>query len=181
MKDDHTSSYDLGLEAGRGRGSRSATVSVRLDPKLRYFAELAARKQRRTISSYVEWAIEENLRSNGLLGFDGPSFADQMNNLWDVDESDRFAKLAFAHPDLLTHEEQIRWKLICENGSLWIGRFWGASQEWTWTPSINSLIFPKLREHWDIFCKVARFELSKEQLPSWQKFKVKDEGDEVPF
>jgi hypothetical protein len=34
---------------GGGKLSRSETVTVRLDPKLRYLAELAALKQRRTL------------------------------------------------------------------------------------------------------------------------------------
>ena len=44
-------------KGGGGKLSRSETVTVRLDPKLRYLAELAARLHRRTLSSYVEWAI----------------------------------------------------------------------------------------------------------------------------
>ena len=38
-------------KAGGGKLSRSETVTVRLDPKLRYLAELAARIHRRTLSS----------------------------------------------------------------------------------------------------------------------------------
>jgi hypothetical protein len=55
-----------------GKLGRSATVTVRLDPKTRYLAELMARKQRRTLSSFVEWAVEQTL---GQVSFDvsGPS------------------------------------------------------------------------------------------------------------
>jgi predicted HicB family RNase H-like nuclease len=42
-------------------GKRSEVVTVRLEPKLKYLAELAARKQRRSLSSYVEWAIKQSL------------------------------------------------------------------------------------------------------------------------
>ena len=42
---------------------KSEVVTVRLDPKLKYVAELAARRQRRTLSSYIEWAIEDSLRA----------------------------------------------------------------------------------------------------------------------
>ena len=44
-------------KGGGGKLSRSETVTVRLDPRLRYLAELAARLHRRTLSSYVEWEI----------------------------------------------------------------------------------------------------------------------------
>jgi predicted HicB family RNase H-like nuclease len=39
---------------------RSITVGVRLDPKVRYLAELAARKQRRSLSSFIEWVVQES-------------------------------------------------------------------------------------------------------------------------
>ena len=52
---------------GGGKLARSETVTVRLAPKLRYLAELAARKQRRTLSSFIEWAIEETLETESVL------------------------------------------------------------------------------------------------------------------
>src|SRR5262245_3013040 len=48
----------------RGGGSklnRTETVTIRLDPRLRYLAEIAARVQRRTVSSFIEWVIEKAL------------------------------------------------------------------------------------------------------------------------
>src|SRR6516165_4850387 len=49
-------------KGGGAKLVRSETVTVRLDPKLRYLGEIAARKQRRTVSSFIEWAIEDVLR-----------------------------------------------------------------------------------------------------------------------
>ena len=51
---------------GGGKLARTETVTVRLDPKLRYLAELAARVHRRTLSSYIEWAIKESLDKDEL-------------------------------------------------------------------------------------------------------------------
>ena len=104
---------------GGGKLSRTETVTVRLDPKLRYLAELAARKQRRTLSSFVEWAIEEILKTIQLP--EGENLASMAGALWDVDEPDRFVKLALLYPDMLTHDEQVLWKLITENGYVWRG------------------------------------------------------------
>lgn len=109
-------------KGGGGKLLRSETVTVRLDPKLRYLAELAARKQRRTLSSYIEWAIEDSLRIplREPAGALRPlPLSQEAWFLWDVDEADRFAKLALRHPDLLTHDEQVRWKLVRESHSLW--------------------------------------------------------------
>ena len=48
-----------------GTPKRSEVVTVRLDPKLKYLAELAARKHRRPLSSFIEWAVEQSL--SGLV------------------------------------------------------------------------------------------------------------------
>lgn len=129
---------------GGGKLSRSETVTVRLDPKLRYLAELAARLHRRTLSSYVEWSIEASL-SNNVLTTDphGPSIKDEAENLWDVDEADRFAKLALRYPHLLTHEEQVLWKFIREAYPLW-----GDGSPFN-LPGEAELSLGRLRRNWD--------------------------------
>lgn len=179
---------------GGGKLARSETVTVRLDPKLRYLAELAARKQRRTLSSYIEWAIEDSLDRTQLYSNEGASLADESAALWDVDESDRFAKLALRHPELLTHEEQVRWKLVRENGLMWRGRYAENGGEWTWTVKEESLLFSTLREHWASFCDAADTG-RKDGLPTWLRKKgqavapppVKsssgfdDMDDDIPF
>lgn len=105
-------------KGGGGKLTRTETVTVRLDPKLRYLAELAARKQRRTLSSYIEWAIEDSLKSVTLYQggeYDGDypkTVGDEVGRLWDVDQAERFVRLAIAYPELMTHEEQEIWKLL---------------------------------------------------------------------
>src|SRR2546429_9201408 len=94
---------------GGGKLARSETVTVRLDPKLRYLADLAARKQRRTLSSFIEGAIERALAEVKLSGTS--TVVEEAPGLWDVDEADRFVKLAFYDESLLTYDEQVIWKL----------------------------------------------------------------------
>lgn len=108
-------------KGGGGKLTRSETVTVRLDPKLRYLAELAARQHRRTLSSYIEWAIEESLNSIVLRRNEGYEWtlAEESFELWDVDEPDRFVKLAEKYPELLTHEEQLIWKVVREREVFW--------------------------------------------------------------
>ena len=149
-------------KAGGGKLSRSETVTVRLDPKLRYLAELAARKQRRTVSSFIEWAVEESLNrviieeDQATGGQNDKSIADVAPELWDVDEPDRFAKLAIHYPDLLTHEEQTLWKLVRENEPLWKCQRSDASGK-AWTPFEQSnLSFPRLREYWTLIIAWAQ-------------------------
>ncbi len=165
-------------KGGGGKLSRSETVTVRLDPKLRYLTELAARIQRRTVSSYIEWAVEESLSNVYLRHEDGGSRDDyrpalsiesMADGLWDVDESDRLIKLATQFPELLTHEEQVLWKLIRENGFLWKGSFDKTSGDYIWDIRHNTLIYERVREHWPIFLAVARGEADKSRLPTWIK------------
>jgi len=182
-------------ERPRGRGgrlTRSETVTVRLDPKLRYLAELAALKHRRTLSSFIEWAIEDTLNrvklkdGSGYNNDSGTAVAEAAEWLWDVDDADRFAKLALRYPELLTHEEQKRWKLIRENSYLWRGHY-GPNDRWVWSVAEDKLNFGHLREHWDLFCAVARGEKPHSALPTVVdrkkniETKPDDFDDDIPF
>ncbi|WP_313692270.1 hypothetical protein [Achromobacter mucicolens] len=43
-----------------GKGlARTEQVAIRFDPRTRYLLELCARVQRRTVTNFVEWAVEE--------------------------------------------------------------------------------------------------------------------------
>jgi len=162
---------------GGGKLSRSETVTVRLDPKLRYLAELAARLHRRTLSSYIEWAIKASIDSEPLrpAGYtaeqaDGITIGSEAELLWDVDEADRFAKLALRYPHLLSHEEQVRWKLIRECGYLWRGKYSPPPlQEWRWQVVEDSFCFDRLRDKWELFCAVANGDKPASELPTWAK------------
>lgn len=143
--------HDMTETTRRGRGGklvRSEVVQVRLDPKLRFAAELAAAKERRTLSSFIEWAVERTVREV-VVHYEpneGQHLAEMMvanntwaeavrerlsrprehsaelvaNNVWDVDEADRFINLANHYPGLLTHDEQRRWKFIQETRVFWL-------------------------------------------------------------
>ncbi len=172
----------LRVNARNGKLARSETVSVRLDPKLRYLADLAARKQRRPLSSFIEWALETSLNTLFLNDASGKASTIGMMapHLWDVEAADRFAKLALRYPDLLNHTEQILWKMVRENGWLWRGRYTKGTGEFVWELDESSLMFERLREKWDLFNQVARDEQPKSALPSWEKVRKTDE-ENIPF
>ncbi len=122
---------------------RTAVTTLRFDPRIRYLADLAARIQRRNLTDFLEWAIEEALKTIPIKAGDNPygdnneplygdgsgnavagrkvasafdnSIAARSHELWDVDEADRFVKLATKFPHLLDYEEQILWKHILES------------------------------------------------------------------
>ena len=102
---------------GGGKLNRTQTVTIRLDPKLRYLTDLAARSQRRTTSGFIEWAIETALKEVGVyskLTSDSVPLSDIKDSLWDVDEAYRFLKLAIEFPNLLNHHEQVLWHLLAQ-------------------------------------------------------------------
>ena len=177
----------IGKKSGGGKLSRSETVTVRLDPKLRFAAELAARKHRRTLSSFIEWAVEESVQNVFLDGSEATAHG-AIDLVWDVDEPDRFVKLALYYPNLLTHDEEVLWKLIRENGYFWKGYYRdnkvrGVS-EWTWEIDLGLINFERLREYWDHFCLAAKGKIDKDCLPKWAKekelgFKKPDDMEKV--
>jgi len=87
----------------------SETLNMRIDPKLKYLAELAARDTQRTLSGFIEWAIRRAL-TPAAMQEDEPNVSEQprplwMEGMWDVDEADRTFLLA-SRPDLMTIEQQ---------------------------------------------------------------------------
>lgn len=134
-----------------GRLARSETLTVRLDPRLRYLAEIAARKQRRTVSSYVEWAIEKSLDQVQLANSPNSSVAAESLKLWDVNKAERFARLASHYPSLLNHEEQTLWTLIRGTPGVW---------------DDGDLNLGLLHTYWDTFVAVARREADSSILPA---------------
>lgn len=140
-------------KAGGARTARTETVSVRLDPKLRYLAELAARKQRRTLSSYIEWAVEKSLKDvvlrEGERHDEDITVEDAAVTLWDVDESERFIRLATSYPELLNHEEQERWKMLLDSGLLGPAKLRNNNGSIWWNrATLEDVVYPVVRRHW---------------------------------
>ena len=177
---------------------RSEVVTVRLDPRLKYLAEIAARKQRRTLSGYIEWAVERSLEQvvlyegTGYGGDESESVAsiEKTIELWDVDESERVVKLALNFPELLTYEEQLIWRLVRDCGYVWSGAFSGPDGEYKWTIKADAIKWTRVREYWECFKQVADGRMQKDVLPTWEKYGQPKQSvdqarasydDEIPF
>lgn len=157
---------------GGSKLSRTQTVTVRFDPKLRYLTELAARKQRRTVSSYIEWAVQESL-SNLYLQESGGSgrgvtIADEAEGLWDVDDTEKFVRLVLAYPELLTHEEQLLWRVL-KDSKLFEFRNLHRTDEANASQKLESLegeCLPFMKEHWSKF--IARSQGETVEIPEFE-------------
>jgi hypothetical protein len=100
---------------------RSTMLNMRIDPKLKYLAEIASREQRRSLSSFIELAIRRALTIEAMTDAEPKVASDPLKKqqqqpmwgegFWDVDEADRAFKLA-TRPDLLTFAEQQFFKLF---------------------------------------------------------------------
>lgn len=161
----------------KGRGSklnRTQVVTVRLDPKLRYFTEIAARRQRRTVSGFIEWAIEEGMK-NIILHEDSEnnvhdlSISNEPNRLYDVDESERFARLAILYPQLLNHDEQVLWKIINNSHLMLMGKpHANPSNDWNWA-LLQDFVFPILYKNWELFVDIAEGREERSKIPDFRE------------
>jgi hypothetical protein len=146
---------------------RTDMLSLRLDPKLRFAAVLAAAIEHRSVSGFIEAAIEQAIKQVDVPQPDaepgekaGLTLEQLVHEVWDVDEADRFLKLAFKYPHLLSLTEQRLYKLVRENDYLW------RSEARTGRNSLEDVHLPRLRKHWDTFKRVVLDELPESALPS---------------
>ena len=141
-------------KGGGGKLARSVIVTVRIDPQLNYLADLAARKHRRTLSSFIEWAVQQSFsdvelhHGTGYQGDDSITLKEMEQKLWDVDDSERFVRLAIHFPELLTHEEQERWKLLTDSQLLSPAmQRNNGNRTWDWA-KLEDVVLPVLRRAW---------------------------------
>jgi len=133
-------------------------------------------KHRRTLSSFIEWAIEKAIKEVELLSLHEGSSADQknkldyhtakdaMDNVWDVEEADCFAKKAMIYPNLMNYDEQKIWKMVIEDKTLWKKRNDMAGNIRSELNFVN-FKFNEFRKHWEIFKKVVKGDLPANKLP----------------
>jgi len=182
----------------RAKMNRSETVSIRLDPRLNYLCDLAARSQRRTKSSFIEAAIDEKISSMNISNWRDLDYeqtlGERADYLWHVRERERLISLGLAAPHLMTFEEQEVWAVICEVGYFWRGRYSGngETQYWSWNFNEDSINRSRVENEWEKVLLVAEGELEKSELPQVISRKHPmnvsragsggaDTDDEIPF
>ena len=94
---------------GGGKLVKTEAVQVRFDPILKLAAELAASKERRTLSSFTEMAIDRLVNAVQVARDDAgqPLNAYQVaQECWHSDPRIRLQTIAARYPDLLTLRER---------------------------------------------------------------------------
>lgn len=112
--------------------SSTVSVSLRVDPAIKYAIDIAARVQKRTVTGVVEWSVEKALAevmmpADFLVeGSKGPVLPEPVSvmaavkeRLWSPDESIRLVTLAFQYPSLLTFDESRVWESIRLSPPFW--------------------------------------------------------------
>jgi len=152
---------------------KAESITVRLDPKTRYGLELLARKQRRNLSSVVEWALQKAINDpdQGLIEKSVINGQDlnYLNMLWDVEEADRHYLMAVWRQDWLTFEEEKLIKVVIESEyfSHLQEQFKHLIDKDTGKPTLehHQKMKTSLRDHFETYKKVASGELTKDHLP----------------
>jgi hypothetical protein len=93
----------------------SVTVSLRIEAKNKYLAEVAARRAGVSLNRLMEMALED-----AVLKDSGGTYRDEV--LWNENPFTRFALIAESHPELLSIEDEFRWKAIQSDRSLFRGK-----------------------------------------------------------
>jgi hypothetical protein len=148
---------------------KAESITVRLDPKIRYGLELLARKQRRTLSSVVEWALHQAIDNpeSGLIetGTDGNPY-NLLTTLWDVEEADRLYHIVTLRPNLLNFEEEKLTKIIRESDYYQsVHEKYKHLQEKGEHLEYHNRVREKLRDYYETYKKIADGELSRDSLP----------------
>lgn len=98
-------------------GQKSAVISVRLTPRMRFGLELMGRLHQETMPEVVARAISDALTSGkgGLfVGADASTGLpfDLLKRVWADRESDRLANLALHYPAIMSRRERELWERI---------------------------------------------------------------------
>ncbi|MEN1927611.1 hypothetical protein WCE37_01160 [Luteimonas sp. MJ250] len=101
--------------------TRTETLGLRLDPRLKFALELAARDQHRSISGTVEWCVERVLRETEVdIALPGAwTFFDLTHRVWDVDPNKMLANICAYAPRLATFEETQKYRIMHMTEQLW--------------------------------------------------------------
>ena len=169
--------------------SESMPISVRVDPETRYLIELAAQSQHRSMSGFIESLIHDALDKieigeqplRNIQGeFDGSSAPIKLRHaardLWHPNEIERFLRLAWYYPDLLTYKQSSLWRVIEECDACWNGK--ATQEDGEWRFDRTGPIPATIKTYWDRLQAVAAGEADADTLPyrDWSE----NEGDEPP-
>jgi len=107
--------------------SKGQNLTIRVSPRMKFELDLLSRSQHRSITAILEWLVAQAAVAEiswEKLGLKPQSDAVAgqrlLDCLWDPDETKRLAKLAKHAPGLMSFEQELAWRLICNEPNYWI-------------------------------------------------------------
>lgn len=164
-------------KGGGGKLNRSEIIQARLDPKLHMAAEIMARSERRTLSSFIEKTIEQSARDTnvkrnlkflwwlenheqyyvGKKTFDEVTVEEAVQDIADEHEAVRFVRFGMYFPELMNIDEKKMYHDIVYTCYFWAhypyrvednnGKF--IKTEWSQADALEGLDKDNLLEYWD--------------------------------
>ena len=98
------------------KNNRCEIIQVRVDPILRFAAEIGAVEQKRSTSSFFEFCATEYLN---IAKFQDVTVLEFAYSIWDRDVIVRTLNLAQAAPNLLNSEQILVWRIIKNEPLFW--------------------------------------------------------------
>jgi hypothetical protein len=134
---------------------KTETLTLRLDPKIKFLIEMVARKKRQSITGVIESAIEEyakGIRVDAYLwdGDENKNIDQEVtllrlcNEIYSTDDSCRFGLLSYVAPHLMNHEEQRLKETVYASPVFWLD--YPHTDEDSLADDIDK---DKLRYHWE--------------------------------
>lgn len=152
---------------GGGKLSRTETVTVRLDPILKTAVSLAAQLERRSVSAFIEWAVERAVKE---VYSHHPDFTAWRiaNDVWDADPAQQFLNTALNYPPLLTFDERLIERFLTDHV---FGKLEKIEKD-----GRNRPIAPLTRRHWPSILKAVEGELSVKELAALMEEDTSNDG-----
>ena len=159
--------------------TKSEALALRLDPKIKYGLELLARKQKRSLTSVVEWIVHEALRTELVVEVRRPatlfsgnvSYEEYfLDDIWDEDPLARLIKLVDFDKSLMTFDEERCWDLILKNGYYWKGKLSASAYTWD-TGKIDHLRLDRVRSDFETLQNIAQGKAGEEALNQYWEAK----------
>lgn len=96
---------------------KTESLTLRMDPKIKFLIEVISRVRRQSITGVVEAAMEETAFDLEVPYFDegkveAHALGAIFSEIWSTDESELFINMCFHLPTLMTYEEQRLWETI---------------------------------------------------------------------
>ncbi|MDK9725980.1 MAG: hypothetical protein OEL88_13985 [Sterolibacteriaceae bacterium MAG5] len=133
---------------------KTEVITLRLNAKVKFGLELAARMEHRSVAQTVELSIAKLLSGTSFvpLRYKGEEIAVVIDRLWSPHRGQRLLKMVLHAPELLNPDEELVWNRIARAGHLdaYFTDATESSRRPTFTADQTREVEDVISEFWDI-------------------------------